>query len=99
MAKFNFTESVKYEIWDETPITIEADTEEEAIEILKLWYKNNPNQLIRENTDNSKIIVGDSEFNLNYCDRLYPSDNDNQPTLIVERENKFKQIIYKNINE
>ena len=25
MAKFNFTESVKYEIWDETPITIEDD--------------------------------------------------------------------------
>ena len=96
MAKFNFTELVKYEVWDETPIIIEADTEEEAIEILKLWYKNNPNKLIHENPDNSKIIVGDSEFNLNYCDRLYPSDN--KPTLIVEGVNKFKQIIHKNID-
>ena len=98
MAKFNFTELVKYEVWDETPIIIEADTEKEAIEILKLWYKNNPNKLIHENPDNSKITVGDSEFNLNYCDRLYPSDNDNKPTLIVEGVNKFKQIIHKNIN-
>ena len=94
----NFIEKRNYEIWDETPITIEADTEEEAIEILKLWYKNNPNKLINENTDNLKITVGDSEFNLNYCDRIYPSDNDNQPTLIVEEMSKYKQIIYKNID-
>ena len=90
--RFNYTESVKYTVWENVHFVVEAESQEEADRIIREKMKNSFAE------DNFEVIQ--SGLDKDTVEFLPVEENGNQATVTVERkEGENKIEVYNNEND
>lgn len=90
--RFNYTESVKYTVWENVDFVVEAESQEEADRIVKEKMRNSFAE------DNFEVIK--SGIDKDTVEFLPVEENGNQATVTVERkEGENKIEVYNNEND
>ena len=90
--RFNYTESVKYTVWENVYFVVEAESQEEADRIVREKMRNSFAE------DNFEVIR--SGIDKDTVEFLPVEENGNQATVTVERkEGENKIEVYNNEND
>lgn len=90
--KFNYTESVKYTVWESVHFVVEAESQEEADRIVREKMRNSFAE------DNFEVVQ--SGIDKDTVEFLPVEENGNQATVTVERkEGENKIEVYNNEND
>ena len=90
--KFNYTESVKYTVWESVYFVVEAESQEEADRIVREKMRNSFAE------DNFEVVR--SGIDKDTVEFLPVEENGNQATVTVERkEGENKIEVYNNEND
>lgn len=90
--RFNYTESVKYTIWENVDFVVEAESQEEADRIVREKMRNSFAE------DNFEVVQ--SGIDKDTVEFLPIEENGNQATVTVERkEGENKIEVYNNEND
>ena len=83
MAKFNFYQDVKVQVWNRQFFTIEAETQEEANEIASNFKCDDVTD-----TDIDEVTLGDNETLFDTQEVIYNDENGNATIEIFDENNK-----------
>lgn len=90
--RFNYTESVKYTVWENVHFVVEAESQEEADRIVREKMRNSFAE------DNFEVVQ--SGIDKDTIEFLPIEENGNQATVTVERkEGENKIEVYNNEND
>ena len=90
--RFNYTESVKYTVWESVHFVVEAESQEEADRIVREKMRNSFAE------DNFEVVR--SGIDKDTVEFIPVEENGNQATITVERkEGENKIEVYNNEND
>ena len=93
MGKYKFYQDCKVTSWERDHFTVEADSYEEAVAIIRSWNCEDVSNII-----DSRLCYGQWEALHDTSERMFPEDNNGSPTMEIFNQ-EGESIITNALNE